>query len=487
MWEGIVTGFATALTLSNLGWVLFGCASGTIIGMLPGLGPITAIALMIPVSYSLDPAGGLIMMAGVYYGAVFGGSTSSILLNAPGVASTVATSFDGYPMARAGLGGRALAIAAYASFSGGTLGAIALMMFAGFLASLALQFQSPEYSLLLILALSSVVVFAEAQARLPSLITLLLGLMLGTIGTDQLAGIPRFTFGRIDLADGLNFVLVVMATFALAEALRMTLQKDQPPPTAVTASQLKLSWQEGAPLLPVIGRSSVLGFLIGVLPGAGATLASFFAYDLEKRIGNGSREAGVAAPEAANNAASTGSFVPLLTLGIPGSGTTAVLLGVMLSYGLQPGPRLLVDQPEIFWGIIASMYVGNVILLALNLPLIPQLAKLLRLPSRLLIPLIVAFSLIGVYLTTLNLFDLYLMLGLAVGALALRWHNYPLAPLLLGFILSGLLEENVRRTLFLAESGWLELARPVTLVLMALLLIVWLSPLLGRSTENPKP
>jgi putative tricarboxylic transport membrane protein len=487
MWEGIVTGFATALTLSNLGWVLFGCASGTIIGMLPGLGPITAIALMIPVSYSLEPAGGLIMMAGVYYGAVFGGSTSSILLNAPGVASTVATSFDGYPMARAGLGGRALAIAAYASFSGGTLGAIALMMFAGFLASLALQFQSPEYSLLLILALSSVVVFAEAQARLPSLITLLLGLMLGTIGTDQLAGIPRFTFGRVDLADGLNFVLVVMATFALAEALRMTLQKDQPPPTAVTASQLKLSWQEGAPLLPVIGRSSVLGFLIGVLPGAGATLASFFAYDLEKRIGNGSREAGVAAPEAANNAASTGSFVPLLTLGIPGSGTTAVLLGVMLSYGLQPGPRLLVDQPEIFWGIIASMYVGNVILLALNLPLIPQLAKLLRLPSRLLIPLIVAFSLIGVYLTTLNLFDLYLMLGLAVGALALRWHNYPLAPLLLGFILSGLLEENVRRTLFLAESGWLELARPVTLVLMALLLIVWLSPLRGRSTENPKP
>ena len=487
MWEGIVTGFATALTLSNLGWVLFGCASGTIIGMLPGLGPITAIALMIPVSYSLEPAGGLIMMAGVYYGAVFGGSTSSILLNAPGVASTVATSFDGYPMARAGLGGRALAIAAYASFSGGTLGAIALMMFAGFLASLALQFQSPEYSLLLILALSSVVVFAEAQARLPSLITLLLGLMLGTIGTDQLAGIPRFTFGRIDLADGLNFVLVVMATFALAEALRMTLQKDQPPPTAVTASQLKLSWQEGAPLLPVIGRSSVLGFLIGVLPGAGATLASFFAYDLEKRIGNGSREAGVAAPEAANNAASTGSFVPLLTLGIPGSGTTAVLLGVMLSYGLQPGPRLLVDQPEIFWGIIASMYVGNVILLTLNLPLIPQLAKLLRLPSRLLIPLIVAFSLIGVYLTTLNLFDLYLMLGLAVGALALRWHNYPLAPLLLGFILSGLLEENVRRTLFLAESGWLELARPVTLVLMALLLIVWLSPLLGRLTENPKP
>lgn len=475
MWDGIVTGFATALTLSNLGWVLLGCASGTIIGMLPGLGPITAIALMIPVSYSLDPAGGLIMMAGVYYGAVFGGSTSSILLNAPGVASTVATSFDGYPMAREGRGGRALAIAAYASFAGGSFGAIALMMFAGLLAALALHFQSPEYSLLLLLALSSVVVFAEARARMASLITLLIGLMLGTVGTDQLAGIPRFTFGRVDLADGLSFVLVVMATFALAEALRMTLQQDPPPPASVPGDQLKLSWPDTAPLLPVVGRSSILGFLVGVLPGAGATLASFFAYDLEKRVGTGTREAGVAAPEAANNAASTGSFVPLLTLGIPGSGTTAVLLGVMLSYGLQPGPRLLTEQPEVFWGVIASMYVGNVFLLALNLPLIPQLAKLLRLPPTLLIPLIVAFSLLGVYLTTLNPFDLYLMVAIALGALVLRWFNYPLAPLLLGFILSGLLEENVRRTLFLAESGWQELIRPTTLILSGILLLVWLA------------
>jgi len=489
MWEGITTGFATALTLSNLGWVLLGCVSGTVIGMLPGLGPITAIALMIPVSYSLDPAGGLIMMAGVYYGAVFGGSTSSILLNAPGVASTVATSFDGYPMARAGQGGRALAIAAYASFAGGTLGAVALMLFAGYLAALALEFQSPEYTLLLLFALSSVVIFAQPKARLPSLLTLLVGLILGTIGTDQLAGIPRFTFGRVDLADGLSFVLVVMATFALAEALRMVLQDDHATPPPVPASQLYLRWSETRPLLPVIGRSSILGFIVGVLPGAGATLASFFAYDLEKRVGNGSREAGVAAPEAANNAASTGSFVPLLTLGIPGSGTTAVLLGMMLSYGLQPGPRLLVEQPEIFWGVIASMYLGNVILLALNLPLIPYLARLLRLPATLLIPLIVAFSLTGVYLTTLNPFDLYLMLLLAVGALILRWFDFPLAPLLLGFILSGLLEENVRRTLFLAEGGWTTLAQPVTIALAVALLVLWLVPVwqrLRRATHTPE-
>jgi putative tricarboxylic transport membrane protein len=479
--EGILTGFSTAFTLANVGWVLFGCFAGTLIGMLPGLGPITAIALMIPVSYSLDPAGGLIMMAGVYYGAVFGGSTSAILINAPGVASTVATSFDGYPMAREGKGGRALAIAAYASFAGGTLGAVALMLFAGYLAALALAFQSPEYTLLLLLALSSVVVFAAPSARLPSLVTLLIGLMLGTIGTDQLAGISRFTFDRLDLADGLNFVLVVMATFALAEAFRMVLQDESPAMSDVSASQLRLTLDETSRLAPVVGRSSAIGFITGVLPGAGATLASFFAYDVEKRLGDGSREAGVAAPEAANNAASTGSFVPLLTLGIPGSGTTAVLLGVMLSYGLQPGPRLLSEQPEVFWGVIASMYLGNLFLLALNLPLIPFLARLLKVRSTLLIPLIIGFSLVGVYLTTLNGFDLYLMLGLALLALALRWFGFPLAPLLLGFILSGLLEENARRTMFIAESGLdVLLDRPAFLLLAVLLMLVWLVPIWQR-------
>ncbi|MGE0621941.1 MAG: tripartite tricarboxylate transporter permease [Pseudomonadales bacterium] len=487
MWEGISTGFATALTLANIGWVLVGCLAGTVIGMLPGLGPITAIALMIPVSYSLDPAGGLIMMAGVYYGAVFGGSTSAILINAPGVASTVATSFDGYPMARAGQAGRALAIAAYASFAGGTLGALALMIFAGYLAALALEFQSPEYSLLLLIAMTSVVIFADRGARVRSLVTLLIGLMLGTIGTDQLAGIPRFTLGRYDLADGLNFVLVVMATFALAEAVRMVLLGESVPMSRVTPRELVLPRSLARPLAPVVGRSALVGFLTGVLPGAGATLASFFAWDLEKRVGDGSREAGVAAPEAANNAASTGSFVPLLTLGIPGSGTTAVLLGVMLSYGLQPGPRLLTEQPDIFWGVIASMYLGNLFLLALNLPLIPVLARLLNLSSSLLIPLIVAFSLVGVYLTTLNGFDLYLMLGLALLALLLRWFDFPLAPLLLGFILSGLFEENVRRTLFIGEGGFAELLlRPAVVILLVLLLALVLVPLVRRRSESDR-
>ena len=484
MWDGIATGLETALTLTNLLWVLVGCAAGTVIGILPGLGPITAIALMIPVSYNLDPAGGLIMMAGVYYGAVFGGSTSAILINAPGVASTVATSFDGYPMAREGRAGRALAIAAYASFAGGTLGAVALMLFAGYLAALALAFQSPEYALLLILALSSVVVFAPPGQRLPGMATLLLGLMLGTVGTDQLAGVQRFTLGRLDLADGIPFVIIVMSTFALAEALRMVLSDGQisaPQGKRLRAGDLRIPLAEARPLARVVGRSSLLGFLVGVLPGAGATLASFFAYDLEKRIGDGSREAGVAAPEAANNAASTGSFVPLLTLGIPGSGTTAVLLGVMLSYGLQPGPRLLTEQPEVFWGVIVSMYMGNIFLLGLNLPLIPYLARLINLPPKVLIPLILGFATLGVYLTTLNPFDLIVMLGLALMALALRWFGFPLAPLLLGFILSGLLEENLRRTVLLYDGRiFFLLERPAVIAIGTITLVVWLLPLWQR-------
>jgi putative tricarboxylic transport membrane protein len=481
MFEGILTGIETALTLQNLGWVVVGCFAGTIIGMIPGLGPISAIALMIPVSYSLDPAGGLIMMAGVYYGAVFGGSTSAILVNAPGVASTVATSFDGYPMARAGKAGKALAIAAYSSFAGGTLSALVLLIFASSIAFVALEIQSTEYAALLLLAMSSVVVFAKAGERLPSAITLLLGLIIGTVGTDQLGGVQRFTFSRLDLADGIHFVLLAMATFALAEAFRLVLLGRPQATQAVGFRDLIVTKSETKRLSKVVARSSILGFLIGVLPGAGATLASFFAYDLEKRIGDGTREAGVAAPEAANNAACTGSFVPLLSLGIPGSGTTAILLGVMLAYGLQPGPLLITEQPAVFWGVITSMYIGNLVLLALNLPLIPLLARLINVPHGMLIPLVIGFSMIGVFLTTFSVFDLGLMIGIALAATLLRWHGFPLAPLLLGYILSGLFEENLRRT-WLLSAGQFDyiLNRPVAVVILLACVFIWITPLLTK-------
>jgi putative tricarboxylic transport membrane protein len=468
--DGILTGLSTAFTLSNLFWVVVGCIAGTMIGILPGLGPITAIALMIPLAYGMDPAGGMIMMAGVYYGAVFGGSTSSILINAPGIASTVATSFDGYPMAQRGEAGRALAIAAYSSFLGGTVGALLLMLSAGFLAGVALHFQSPEYTLLMIFALLSIALFAERGAVLKSLITGVLGLMLATVGTDQGAGAQRFTFGQLELLDGISFVLIAMAAFALAEALRLGAFNDQSAKPRVEGRVL-LSKSDAVGLLPTISRSSILGFFIGILPGAGATLASFFAYDAERRFRKPDappgEPSGVAAPEAANNAACTGSFVPLLSLGIPGSGTTAVLLGVLIAYGIQPGPQLISNEPNIFWGLIASMYIGNLILLLLNFPLIPYLARLIYVPQPILIPFVLLFALLGVYLTSLSGFDLYLMLFIGLGAFILRLANFPLAPLLLGFILGGLLEDNMRRTLMLYDGSLSFLwERPASLAIL---------------------
>jgi putative tricarboxylic transport membrane protein len=481
MLEGIVTGLATAFTFQNFGWVVIGCIAGTLIGMLPGLGPITAIALMIPLAYGMEPAGGMIMMAGVYYGAVFGGSTSSILINAPGIASTVATSFDGYPMAQRGEAGRALAIAAYASFLGGTTGALLLVLTAGFLASVALHFQSPEYALLMIVALLSVAVFAERGAVLKSLVTAVLGLMLATVGTDQGAGTQRFTFGRLELIEGIGFVLVAMAAFALAEALRLGAADDHrsPPPPM---SRVLMRRQDVTGLLPAIGRSSLLGFFVGILPGAGATLASFFAYDAERRFRRADAppgdSAGIAAPESANNAACTGSFVPLLSLGIPGSGTTAVLLGVMIAYGIQPGPQLITAEPAIFWGVIVSMYIGNTVLLLLNFPLIPYLARLIYVSRPILVPFVLLFALLGVYLTALSPFDLYLMVGIGLGAFILRLGGFPLAPLLLGFILGGLLEDNLRRTLMLYDGSPAFLwERPQSLAILLLGLVVLSVPL----------
>ncbi len=453
--------------------------------MLPGLGPITAIALMIPISYGLDPAAGLIMMAGVYYGAVFGGSTSSILINAPGVASTVATSFDGYPMARAGQAGRALAIAAYSSFVGGSLGAIALLLFASSLAAIAIQFQSPDYALILVIALSSVAAFADRGQILTSLIAAVIGLMLGTIGTDPSAGVQRFTFGQLDLLDGIPFILLAMATFALAEAFRMTTDRSAGPIPSPGENNVRLYPGDARDMAPTVSRSSVLGFLIGVLPGAGATLASFIAYDTERRFHKKvNRVRGIAAPESANNAACTGSFVPLLTLGIPGSGTTAILLGVMLSYGIQPGPRLLETEPGVFWGVIVSMYIGNLILLALNLPLIPYISRVIYLSRKILIPFVIAFSMLGVYLTTMNPFDIFLMLGIGLAAFLLRSAGFPLAPLLLGFILSGMLEENLRRTLYLSEGSLtIFFQSPLSTTLLTVCLIVWTIPLVRIAND----
>lgn len=496
MFEGIASGLGTALAPFNLLMVTLGCFAGTFIGLLPGLGPISAVALMIPLSYGLDPSSGMILMAGVYYGAVFGGSTSSILINAPGTASTVATSFDGYPLAQSGQAGRALALAAYASFSGGTIGAIGLLVAAPLLAQIALFFQSPDYFALMVLGLTAITAMAGRGQLLPAALMALLGLMLGTVGADATSGLPRFTFGRLDLIDGFSFLLLAMATFALAEVVGSVLAgKHREEPIAdndavnTSLGNMRLTGAEVREVAPVIGRSSVLGFLVGVLPGVGATLASFIAYGVERnlapralreRFGKGSLR-GLTAPEAANNAASTGSFVPLLTLGIPGSGTTAIMLGALIAYGIQPGPRLFVDHPDVFWSVIVSMYVGNIVLLVLNLPLIPYLARLLRVPTPLLVPLVILFSVVGVYLVSFNTVDIQIMVVIALVALLLKGLGFPMAPMLLGFILGGYLEDNLQRALILYDGSLRFLwERPAALCIMLVTMVFLLLPILER-------
>ena len=497
MLDGILTGLTTVLQPTNLLMVMVGCFAGTFIGMLPGLGPISAIALMIPITYGFDPAAAMILMAGVYYGAIFGGSTSSILINAPGVAGTVATSFDGYPMARQGQAGKALAVAAYASFSGGTIAAIFLLIAAPALASVALSFQSSDYFALMVLGLTAVAAFAGRNFMKAMMMTVL-GLMLATVGSDPVDGIPRFTFDKIDLLDGISFLLLAMATFALSEAIMTVLKREQIADAAKAATKgkmgsLKLSGGEMREMAPVIGRSSVLGFFIGVLPGAGATIASFLAYGMERNFAPGKKKElfgkgsirGLTAPETANNAAASGSFVPLLTLGIPGSGTTAVMLGALISYGVNPGPTLYTDRPEVFWAVIVSMYIGNVILLVLNLPLIPYIARLLTMPSHILVPLVLFFSLIGVYLVSFNTFDLYMMVGVAALAVGLRLFDYPMAPMILGFVLGGLMETNLRRALTVNDGSFSFLwERPITLGIMILTVIVLAVPMINALRDR---
>ena len=503
MLDGILIGLSTAFTLQNIGFVVMGCLVGTFIGMLPGLGPMSAIALMIPIAASLDPSAGIILMAAVYYGAIFGGSTSSILINAPGVASTVATSFDGYPMAKAGKAGKALAIAAYSSFSGGVIAALLLLVSAPYLASVSLSFQSTDYFALMVLGLSAVAAFAGKGEVLKALLMTVVGLMLSTVGTDQTVGVPRFTLGMIDLVDGISFLLLVMATFALSEALMAIIKKvdeakrEEERKAAAQLGSMAVTKEEVKEMIPVITRSSVLGFLIGVLPGAGATIASFLAYGTEQRIagaekgklfGKGSVR-GLAAPETANNAAATGSFVPLLTLGIPGSGTTAIMLGALIGYGIQPGPRLYIDQPDVFWAVIVSMWLGNIILLILNLPLIPYIARVLAIPARFLLPLILFFSLIGVYFVSFNTFDIQLMVLFGLCATVLRLLSFSLAPMILGFILGGMMEENLRRALLINDDSWSFLwQRPLTLTILLIaatcLFVPMLSPLFTRMRKK---
>ena len=497
MLEGILIGLETAFSLKNLLMVIGGCLIGTFIGMLPGLGPMSIIAIMIPIAISIgDPSAALILLAGVYYGAIFGGSTSSILINAPGVASTVATSFDGYPLARQGKAGKALTVAAISSFAGGTIGAVLLMIFAPVLASVALLFHSAEYFALMVVGLSAIATFSGSGQVAKALLMTILGLMMATVGEGPMITMPRFTMGIMDLQTGFGFVTLAMAMFALPEALYLVLDpnRSNTGESGGKIKDLRITKDEAKAITPVIGRQSIQGFLIGVLPGAGATIASFLGYAVErniaseeekKKFGKGSVK-GLAAPESANNAACTGSFVPLLTLGIPGSGTTAILLGALIALNVSPGPRLMENSPEIFWAVIISMYLGNLILLALNLPLIPYIAKVLAVPRNYLIPFILFFTLMGAYIGQNNATELLILIGLGVCATVFRFANYPLAPLLIGFVLGTMLEDNFSRSMQLYDGVHFILERPMTMALLALSAVLIALPKIKKLLRKNK-
>lgn len=491
---GLATGFATALTLQNLFYVLLGVAAGTLVGVLPGLGPPATIAILLPLTTGLEPASGLIMLSGIYYGAKYGGSTTSILLNIPGESASVATTIDGYQLAKQGRAGPALGIAAIGSFIAGTFGVIGFTFLAPLIASVAVEIGPPEYTGIIVLALTSVVLLA-GDSIVKGVLSAFGGLLLAMVGVDIISGASRFTFGNVELLDGVDFIALSIGVFAVAEVMVNVERRTGRPLFSVprrlrellpTAQDLRES--RGA-----IAQGSVVGFFIGVLPGAGSTVASFIAYTLQKRfsprrdrIGKGAIE-GVAAPEAANNSETGGAMIPLLTLGIPGSGTTAVLLGALILYGLDPGPLLFTDHPDVVWPVVASMYIGNVMLLVLNLPLVPVFASVLRVRYQLLYPGIIIVSVVGVFSVNGRLFDVWLLVVFSLVGYLMRKAGVPAAPLVLAFVLGPLAERAVRQSLVLSDgSPTIFVTRPVALLFLVLAAVSLVTALVGRGRSVRK-
>jgi putative tricarboxylic transport membrane protein len=484
----LLVGFSIALTPSNLFWCFVGVFLGTVVGILPGLGPPATIALLLPLTAKMDPTTAIIMMAGIYYGAKYGGSTTSILLNVPGESASVVTCLDGYQLARQGRAGAALGIAAIASFVAGTLGVVGLMFLAPPVARFALRFGPPEYFALMILGLT-MVVFLTGRSVLKGTVSTLLGLWLAGVGTDVFTAQSRFTFGRMELLDGIDFVVVSVGLFAIGEVLVNMESKSGTEIFKVPQGVRNLlpTFQDLKDSRFAFVNGSLVGFFIGVLPGAGSTIASFLSYGLEKacsrrpeKFGSGVIE-GVAAPEGANNSETGGSLVPLLTLGIPGSGTTAILLGALLLWGFRPGPLLIQDHPNLFWGLVASMYVGNVMLLVLNLPLVPLFAQILRVPYFVLYPVIFGISIIGVYSLSNSLFDVW-MLGLfGLFGYLMRKLDYPAAPLILGMVLGNRLELSLRQSLMMSQGDVSVLfGRPLSAAMLLFAVILLMVPMLNR-------
>jgi putative tricarboxylic transport membrane protein len=486
-------GFGVALTLQNILYCFIGVLLGTLIGVLPGIGPVATIAMLLPATYTLPPVSALIMLAGIYYGAQYGGSTTAILVNIPGESSAVVTCLDGYAMARQGRAGPALAIAALGSFFAGTVSTLMLAMFAPPLAEIAFHFGPAEYFSLMVLGLIAAIVLARGSL-IKAIAMIILGLLLGLVGADTNTGLFRFTFGLPQLADGIGFVVVAMGLFGFSEIIANLERRANREVVMAQIKSLMPTRADFAASWKAVLRGTGIGALLGILPGGGAVLGSFAAYTLEKKIakdpsrfGKGAIE-GVAAPESANNAGAQTSFIPLLTLGIPSNAVMALMVGAMTIHGITPGPQVMTERPELFWGMIASMWIGNLLLVILNLPLIGIWVKLLSVPYRLLYPAILLFCCIGVYSLNNSAVDvgLALFFGL-LGYLFIKLDCEP-APLLLGFVLGPMMEDNLRRAMLLSRGNpGVFFTRPLSLALLLValaLLIVVVLPAVRKKREE---
>lgn len=475
----ILNGFSVCLQPINLWYTFLGVFMGTIIGVLPGIGPSAGIALLIPITYGMDPTSALIMLAGIYYGAKYGGSTTAILIRTPGEAASVMTSIDGYEMAKNGRAGAALAVSAIGSFIAGTIGVVGLTLFAVPLTSMALKFGPAEYFTLMLFAMTAVSTLT-GKSPAKGVMATILGLMIATIGIDLQSGQARFTMDIPEFQDGVGFVVVVVGLFAMAEVFRglEDIYRGTAPEAMKITGKLWLTGEEWKRSIGPIWRGGFIGFVIGVLPGAGGTIASIMSYTTEKRLskhpeqfGKGAIE-GVAGPESANNSDTAGAMVPLLTLGVPGGGATAVMLGAFIMYGVQPGPLLFQNRPDLVWGLIDSMYIGNVMLLILNLPLVGLFVRLLYIPSGILYPLIVAISAIGAYAINGSVVDLWLILLFGVVGYVFDKVDIPVAPLVLSLVLGGIMEQSFRQAMTIS-GGDLKVfyGSTITVTLLAMSVI----------------
>ncbi|NOL50588.1 tripartite tricarboxylate transporter permease [Pelistega suis] len=493
LFSNLALGLSVAITPENLLYALLGCLLGTLIGVLPGIGPVPTIAMLLPLTYVLPPVAGLIMLAGIYYGAQYGGSTTAILVALPGETSAVVTVLDGHQMAKRGRAGAALALAALGSFFAGCVATLLLAGFAPPLAEIAFKFGPAEYFSLMVLGLIGAVVLASGSL-LKAVCMIVLGLLLGMIGTDVNSGVARFDFGIPELQDGIDFAVVAMGVFGLAEIMNNLAQREQRVDITDKLGSLYPNRQEIKEATPAIIRGTALGSALGILPGGGAVLSAFASYTLEKKLSNEPQRfgkghpAGLAGPESANNAAAQTSFIPLLTLGIPGNAVMALMVGAMTIHNIQPGPQVMSSHPELFWGLIVSMWVGNLMLVILNLPLVGLWVKLLKVPYRILFPAILLFCAIGVYSLNYNVFDIYMM-GI-FGVIGYIWSKLKCegAPLLLGLVLGPMMEENFRRALLFSRGDYTTfISRPLSMVLllMALLLVLMVvSPTIRKKREE---